>query len=235
MLKINYQKLTMNEKLPKQSIKILVVDDYSLILAGTIQLLRKQYPEAELFTAKTVQEVINQVSSCLFDLVIIDLSIPENEGIVAATETGLQLVGRLMEKYHNLNIMILTGHPQVLAQIRHEIDNHQGGFTVADKQLNDEEILIRVKLALDGITHTKDLGTKIEFKPEWLELLRLAFKEGLTDKAIADRMHCSQRNVRNYFTKIQDVLGIYPEYDRQDGNNIRVMTGIQARRNGLID
>jgi DNA-binding NarL/FixJ family response regulator len=51
----------------------------------------------------------------------------------------------------------------------------------------------------------------LEVKPEWLEVLNLAFRDGLQDKAIAESMHVSERTVRHYWTKVQDALEVYPE------------------------
>ena len=68
-------------------------------------------------------------------------------------------------------------------------------------------------------------------KPEWLKLLNLAFEKGLQDKAIAENMCVSERMVRHYWSKLQDVLNIYPE----EGKNIRIQTEIKARSEGLID
>ena len=84
---------------------------------------------------------------------------------------------------------------------------------------------------MQGLTHTKDLQTDLEVKPEWLEVMRLAFEEGLQDKAIAQTMHKSERMIRHYWSKIQDALSIYPE----EGKNMRAQTQIRARKIGLID
>jgi hypothetical protein len=46
---------------------------------------------------------------------------------------------------------------KALIRIKHEIDNHQGGFAIADKGLLEDEMLMRVNLALQGATHTKDI------------------------------------------------------------------------------
>jgi DNA-binding NarL/FixJ family response regulator len=70
-----------------------------------------------------------------------------------------------------------------------------------------------------------------EFKPQWLDLLVLAFDEGLQDKEIAKRMCIAERTVRHYWTKIQDALEVYPE----PGKNIRIQTELKAREEGLID
>ncbi|MDV3001585.1 MAG: hypothetical protein N5P05_003191 [Chroococcopsis gigantea SAG 12.99] len=92
-------------------------------------------------------------------------------------------------------------------------------------------MLTRLNWAMEGVTHTKDLKNGVEVKPEWLEVLRLAFEEGLQDKAIAKQINVSERMVRHYWTKLQDALGIYPEDDK----NLRVLTLKRAREEGLID
>jgi DNA-binding NarL/FixJ family response regulator len=112
-----------------------------------------------------------------------------------------------------------------------EIDNHQGGFTIADKSLPIDTFLMRMEWALQGLTHTKDLHSDVEVKPEWLDVMRLAFEEGLQDKAIASAMHKSERMIRHYWSKIQDALEIYPE----EGKNMRAQTQKKARETGLID
>ena len=215
--------------------KILVVDDHELMLDGTLDVLRKQYPEAEIITVQTAQDALHQVQNSQPDLAVVDLSIPEKPGMTAQIDTGIQLLEKLMKIYPFLNLMVQSSYVKALVRIRHDIDNHQGGFVVADKGLSKKEMLTRVNLALQLATHTKDLGRKIEVKPEWVEVLRLAFEEGLTDRAIADRMIVAERTVRNYWTKVQDVLGIYPEDSKKDGKNIRIETEIRARVEGLIN
>ncbi|NEN99535.1 MAG: DNA-binding response regulator, partial [Moorea sp. SIO3I7] len=44
-----------------------------------------------------------------------------------------------------------------------------------------------------------------------------------------------ERAVRTYWTKIQDVLGVYPQDCKQEGKNIRITTLNRAREEGLID
>ena len=236
MVKVSFKELMMRQDLPKLGKqKILVVDDHQLILSGILELLRREYTDAEFLKAQTAQEAFDIVASCLLDLVIVDLSIPEKSGMTAQIETGIQLLKTLMKKYPTLNIMVQSSYIKALVRIKREIDDHQGGFVIANKGLSEQEILNRVNLALQGITHTKDNKTALEFKPEWLEVLKLASEEGLQDKAIAERMHIHERTVRSYWTKIQDVLGVYPEDCKQEGKNIRIQTTIRAREEGLID
>lgn len=223
------------QNLPELALqKILVIDDHESVLGGTLGVLLRQYPEAEVLTAQTAESAHEQVSRFEPDLVVMDLSIPEQPGVTARAETGIQLLKTVMKKYPNLNLVVQSTYVKALVRIKPDIDAHKGGFTVADKSLSSKEMLTRVDWALQGLTHTKDIRamqTGLEVKPEWLTVLTLAFQEGLQDKAIAERMRVAERTVRHYWTKIQDVIEVYPE----EGKNIRIQTEMRAREEGLID
>lgn len=219
----------------EKKLGILVVDDHQLILTGTLDVLSREYPEATILKSQTREETLYQLQLHQFDLIVMDLSIPDQQGKIAEIDTGIKLLQNLLKEYPHQNFMVQTSYVKALIRIKHEIDNHQGGFAIADKGLPENEMLMRVNLALQGATYTKDIKTGIELKPEWLDVLRLAFEESLTDKAIADRMYKSERAVRTYWTKIQDVLGVYPEDCKQSGKNMRIQTEVRSREEGLID
>jgi DNA-binding NarL/FixJ family response regulator len=212
-------------------LKILIVDDHRLLLNGTMELVRDRFPTAQIFSAQTVQEALTQVARQELDLAIVDLSIPETVQTTAHVEHGLGFLKHLMQNHPTLNLMVQSSNVKALIRLMPEIDAHEGGFTIADKSLPIDAMLTRIDWAMQGFTHTKDLQTDLEVKPEWLEVLHLAFEEGLQDKAIAQTMHKSERMIRHYWSKIQDALAIYPE----EGKNIRALTQIRARETGLID
>ncbi len=223
----------MSQDLPEQgTLKVLVVDDHELILNGTLDLLKRHYPQAEILTAKTTQDALDQVKAFGADLVIMDLSLPETSGDTAEINRGIKSLGTLMKNYPTLNLVVQSSYVKALVRIKPDIDAHEGGFTVADKGLSSQEMLKRIDLALKGVTHTKDLKMPPgEVKPEWIEVLNLAFEDGLEDKLIADRMKVSPRTIRHYWTKVQDVLGVYLE----DGKSLRIQTEKRAREEGFID
>jgi DNA-binding NarL/FixJ family response regulator len=212
-------------------VKILIVDDHPLLLKGTVQAVRDRLPTAQVETTQTAQNALQRVAIQRYDLVMVDLSIPNTANTPAHIDHGLNLLTVLLQQYPQLNVMVQSSHLKALVRIWPEIENHQGGFTLADKAISTTEFLARMEWAIAGLTHTKDLHTDLAFKPEWFETLELAFKEGLQDKAIAQKMHKSERNIRHYWTKIQDALSVYPE----EGKNLRAMTYLRARELGLLD
>jgi DNA-binding NarL/FixJ family response regulator len=218
--------------------KILIVDDHQVVLSGTVDILGQHYPEFELLITKTAQGALQQIANDTPDLVILDLSIPKTAEDPAQTETGLALLKEIMKRYPEQNITVQSTYVKALIRVRPEIDSHQGGFTIVDKSLSSQDIVERVDCALKGYSNTRDLKTLqagVEIKPEWLEVLTLAFHEGLQDKAIARQLQVQPGTVRHYWTKIYDVLEIYPETEKQDGKNLRTLTEIRARQKGLID
>jgi DNA-binding NarL/FixJ family response regulator len=211
---------------------ILVIDDHQLILEGTVKVLKDKYQDAEITTVKNARDAIAILSEIKPNAVILDLSIPKQIGNTAEVETGIELLEQIMTHYPNLNIVIQSSNIRTLIRIKDKIDNHQGGFTIADKSISEREMLSRVAWSMEGITHTKDLKISITIKPEWQELIELA-NQGLQDKAIAKKLNSTERTIRHYWTKIQDVLGVYPDPNAQ--TNLRVCTLNAARQEGLID
>jgi len=220
--------------LAKEMLKILVIDDHESVLSGTVDILKRNYANAQFITAINASNALQEITNLQPDLVVMDLSIPEKMGMTARPDIGIQLLKNIMKNYPNQNIVVQSAHVRTLSRVRPHIDSHKGGFTVADKSLSSQEMLTRVDWALQGLTHTKDIKvihSGSEVKPEWLRVLILAFEQGLQDKAIAEHMCISERMVRHYWSKLQDSLNVYPE----EGKNTRIQTEMQARSQGLID
>lgn len=210
----------------------LVVDDHALVLDGTLGILKQAYPEANIVTAQTAQEALNQMEQTHPELVTVDLVMPDTIGETAQATSGLQLLKTLMERYPKLNLVVQSAHTRTLVWLKPTIDNHMGGFTVVDKSQPVRDLLTMVDWALRERTYTPpEIRNGLQLKPAWMQMLQLAFQESLQDSAIAKRMNISERTVQYYWTKIRDVLEVYPEDDK----NLRIQTEVRAREAGLLD
>lgn len=212
--------------------RILVVDDHPLVLDATVNSLYRAYPDADIIAAQFLDETLEKLTSLHPDLVVVDLSMPSAIGERPHAEAGLQLLKALMQRDRTVNIVVQSADPKPLIRLKSIINDHEGGFTIADKQLSTEAMLRQVELSLQGLSVTpREMRSGLEMKSDWLQVLKLAFVEGLTDSAISERMNIAERTVRHYWTKIQDALEVYPE----KGKNIRIQTEIRAREAGLLD
>ena len=215
--------------------KILVIDDHDAVINGTVDALKSQYPDADILKAKTTEEALIKLNSFPDrDVVITDLSLPEKPGERPQPEIGVKLLRTMMEKYPDLNLVVQSADARALIRLRPLINEHEGGFTVSDKSEPLQQMLTKVEWSMQGVNYTpKEMrsGSTPELKAEWQTLLELAFNECLKDSEISKRMNIGDRTVRNYWTKIQDALEIYPEDDK----NLRLQTEKKTREIGLID
>lgn len=210
----------------------LVIDDHESVLEGTCHVLEGHYPEATILTASTTDEVPELVDDVKPELIVMDLSIPKTSGDQSSTNNGLELLQMLLKFHPSLNFVVQSAHVRSLVRLKPVISAHRAGFTIADKSLPSQEMLTKVDWSLKGLLYTPpDMRTGLAIKPEWLQLLQLAFNDGLTDKAVAQKMNVSERTVRHYWTRVQDALEVYPDA----GVNIRIQTYNKARQTGLLD
>ncbi|MBW4470911.1 MAG: response regulator transcription factor [Stenomitos rutilans HA7619-LM2] len=209
----------------------LVVDDHEAILEGTVPALKRTYPTAEIFTAQDIQTAQTQIGYYHPTLVVLDLSVPQQPYAIASAEVGIQFLKTLIESQLAPNIVVLSTNIRPLVQLKPMINAYEGGFAAMDKSLPIREMLRLVDFALRGSIYLPpELRSRSEFDRKWLEVLTLKFQEGLTDRAIADRMQVSDRTVRNYWVRLQDALGIYDEPDK----DLRIQIAIAARKLGLL-
>ncbi|MBE9215598.1 response regulator transcription factor [Plectonema cf. radiosum LEGE 06105] len=222
----------------KASLTILLIDFNEMFLSGTIGILNSQYADIKILTAQTSHMGIEQIELFKPDLVIMDIMLPKKLGGTAKINTGMQLLIYLMNNHPQTNIVVYSEYIQSLVRIKSEINSYQKGFVAADKNLSSTEIMARINWSLQGLTHIKDIqkiSDNLELKPEWLRLLNLAFGEALQDKAIAQDICVSERMVRNYWHRLQQILGIDSEELKSQGKNLRIVTLKRAREAGLID
>ncbi|MBE9002073.1 response regulator transcription factor [Nostoc sp. LEGE 12447] len=224
----------MNQE-PKQTLqKFLVVDDHEAILQGTIPALKEKYPEAEIFAAGDAQTAYQQFERYHPDLLIVDLCLPEKPQAQAQAqvEVGIQLIKTLMSSTLAPNLVVLSTNIKPLVRLKPIINAYEGGFAAMDKSLPIREMLKFVDLSLRGSIYlSSELRSRPEFDRKWIEVLTLKYEEGLTDKAIAQKMNLSDRTIRNYWIRLQDSLGVYDE----PGKELRIQIEIAARKIGLIN
>jgi DNA-binding NarL/FixJ family response regulator len=212
--------------------KFVIIDDHEVVLNGTVALLQSRYPEEQIETFRSASKVLDRLAEEEVALILVDLSIPAVSGEVAKVQVGIQLLRSIMQAHPQMNIVVQSTHVPSLVLLKPMIAEHEGGFTIADKNESVQEMLTKVEWALRGVVYTpKEIRNGVEVNPEWLEMLKFAFEEGLQDHAIALRMNVAERTVRRYWVKVQDALGVYPD----EMKNLRIQTEKRAREAGLID
>jgi DNA-binding NarL/FixJ family response regulator len=223
----------MSQPASKQNQHIfLVVDDHETILEGTVPALKKEYPDANIFTAGDAQTAQELIRCYRPNLILLDLSIPAKPDNHASLDVGMQLLKLLMESHLAPNIMVLSTYIKPLIQLKPMINAYEGGFAAVDKSLPIREMLRLLDFALRGSVYLPpELRSRPEFDRKWLQVLKLKYQDGLTDKAIAERLQVSDRTIRNYWIRLQDALGVYDDPEK----DLRIQIEIAARKIGLLN
>ncbi len=191
-------------------IRVLVVDDHVIVRNGLAQLLATSDEFELVGTAGDGREAVALVESLSPDVVLMDLSMPEMDGVEAthaitrrAPGTKIVILSSFSEHQRVLAALDAGAEGYVLKhadpeQILAAIDAvHRGGAPI-DPQV--ARVLLDVKRG--GAPNVRGPLTDREE-----EVLRLV-QSGLANKQIGRQLGISERTVKAHLTKIFSTLGV---------------------------
>ena len=223
-----------------EKVRLIIVDDHDLVRSGLRYMLTRE-PDLELVgEAKDGGEALELCRRLRPDLVLMDVSMPEMDGI-AATQA-------IKQKYPATRVIIITIHenPDYLQEA---LKAGANGYILKDS--TKPEVLAAVRKALQGETPLdsqlaaqllrqvvgEDNGTNLPPEPEErptplhealtqreLEVLRL-LAQGQTNQKIADNLMFSVHTVKVYVRRIIAKLEV----------SDRTQAAVRAVELGLLD
>jgi len=189
-----------------ETFKLTIVDDHSLFRNGLKLLLTSCYPEIQISEAQNGREFIEILHSGLPDLILMDINMPEMDGIAATRKA--------MELYPDLKIVALSmfGDEDYYYKM---IDAGVKGFLLKDSELSEvkeaidsvmqgenyfsKELLYNV---VKNLRNSGTLGAKsIDLSERELEILELICK-GFSNQEISDQLFISKRTVDKHRANI---------------------------------
>ena len=177
-------------------IKVLIIDDHPVVRLGLRTMLESEAHIVVTGTAGSVREGLQEVQKIEPDVVLMDLRMPEMEGIEA--------IGELRRVAEKIRILVLTNYDEE-DYIFRALKAGAMGYLL--KNTPQEEIIHAVEMVHQ---HQSCIPPNIarrlteaiaseELTQRELEVLKLA-ADGLTNKAIADRLFISAKTARNHVT-----------------------------------
>ncbi|SEC76374.1 DNA-binding response regulator, NarL/FixJ family, contains REC and HTH domains [Amycolatopsis tolypomycina] len=207
------------------NVRVLVVDDQRLVREGIASLLDIQEGIAVVGTAATGREAIEQTLALGPDVVLMDVRMPEMDGVDA--------VAVLRRRVPGCRVVMLTtfdDEEYVVQALR------AGAAGYLLKDLPAAELAESVRLAHAGVTqldqaaarHVAAALSAHPAAPEALtgretEVLRMV-ATGATNREIAARLFLSEGTVKNHISRILGRLGLRD----------RTQAAVYARDRGLI-
>ena len=209
-------------------IRILIVDDHSVVRRGIVEILRNELQDAVLEEAGSAQEALDAVWKEDWSLVLLDISLPGR--------SGLDLLKEIKTARPKMPVLILTMHAEDQFAVRALKAGAAGYLT---KENSPDILLQAVRRLLGGgkfITPTlaERLALQLDsdstkmphesLSDREFEVLRL-IGSGKTVGEIAGQLCLSVKTISTYRARILEKMGL--------GNNAELAQ--YCLRNSLVD
>lgn len=210
--------------------KVLIADDHTLVRTGLRALLLSE-PTLQLVGEATGgYEAIKMVADLRPDVLVLDLSMPDLDGIAVTRQ--------LKPSYPDLKILILTLHEDE-ALLREAIKSGASGYIL--KRAAEAELISAIQIVMRGDMYVDPsmLRSLIEEKPSptnarhesvepltprETEVLKLIV-QGYTNRQVGEELNISIRTVEGHRANLSGKLGL----------RSRVELVRYAREHGLLD
>ena len=190
-----------------ETIKIIMADDHPVVRAGIRGMLETQ-PDFEVIAeAKNGQEAIEQVEKLKPDVVLIDLRMPEMDGVEA--------IGKIKENHPDIHILVLTTY-DTDADIVRAVEAGATGYLLKDAPR--DELFRAVRATAKGETvlappvaarlmgKVRDKGDTALTARE-IDVLMLVAR-GASNQVVGEKLHVSTATVKSHLLQIYQKLGV---------------------------
>jgi two-component system, NarL family, invasion response regulator UvrY len=191
--------------------RILIADDHGVVRHGLIQILRDALPEADFGEAETGREAVEKVQRESRDLVILDISLPD--------QSGLQVLKQIRAIAPRLPVLILSMHPEEQFAVR-AIRAGAAGYVT--KRTAPQEIAVAARRVLAGhryvtasiaerlvveVGRTSDRPPHERLSDREYEVFRL-LALGKTVKETAAELSLTVQTVSTYRARLLEKMGL---------------------------
>jgi two-component system, NarL family, invasion response regulator UvrY len=136
-------------------LKILLVDDHAIVRVGLRQMLFDAFQQLEVTEAGTGQEALSKVQQTAWDLVILDINLPDTN--------GLDVLKKLKTLRPALPVVVLSFHPEEQYAVR---ALKSGASAYVTKDTAPQELDTAIKTVLAGRQYvTPSLAQRLEAMP----------------------------------------------------------------------
>lgn len=211
-------------------IKVLVADDHAIVRAGLRALIKSEADLELVGEATGGYEAIDLVEKYQPQVLLIDLSMPDLDGIAATR--------KVHPRFPDMRILFLTIHEDE-ALLRAALKAGASGYilkgaaetelvaairTILRGDLYVDPSMLRKLLPESGASAAAGAGESAPLTPREAEVLRLIV-QGYTNRQIGEELNISVRTAESHRANLSDKLGLHS----------RVELVRYARDHGLID
>lgn len=207
---------------PAKRKKILLVDDHPLMRRGQADLLHREPDFAVCGEAGTAREAMEAIAKLKPDLVVVDMSLPDKDGLelikdIQALHPGLPVLAMSMqdELLYAPRVLRAGGRGYVMKQEGPELLAAAIRTVLGGQVALSPRMAAKILETMVGPAGQASGGPEAKLTDRELEVLRL-FGEGWSTDEIAGRLHLSAKTVDVHRAHIKEKLGLKttPEFTR---------------------
>lgn len=192
-------------------LRVVIADDHPVVLKGLKEILSEGIDEVIVDGTSTGYELINHVQKNQYDLVLLDISLPDIN--------GLEVLKEIKKIRPKLPVLIISMYPEEQYAVRAVRAGARGYLT---KRSAPDELVLAVRKILSGKRYVSsafaekmmfDFESNAERPPHEqlsdreLQVLCM-IGAGKALNQIAEDLHLSANTVRTYRTRILDKMGM---------------------------
>jgi two-component system, NarL family, invasion response regulator UvrY len=192
-------------------LRIVIADDHPVVLKGLKEIITEHFKDAIIEICSRGYEVLNKISNNDYDIVLLDISLPDIN--------GLEVLKEIRKMKHKLPVLVLSMYPEEQYAVRALKDGANGYLT---KRSASDELVLAVRKVLSGKKYISaafaekmmlDFESDGEKPPHEnlsdreLQVLSMIGK-GKAVKEVAEELHLSANTVRTYRTRILEKIGV---------------------------
>ena len=197
-----------------ESIRVLLVDDHSLVRAGITALLQQQDGIEVVAQAEEGAQALRLIEQCRPDIVLMDIALPGSNGLAVTEEVA--------RCFPEVRVIILSAHLNEI-YVSNALRAGAVGYLLKDADIAELEIAIRTaargetyltpavsRQLVDGYMRRLDSAQEpdVEFTTREREILQL-IAQGLTTSEIADRLFISKKTVLAHRAHMMHKLAVH--------------------------
>ena len=192
-------------------LRIVVADDHTLMRSGLVSLLKAMNDVEVVGEAGDGREALRLVKELQPDIVVMDISMPELNGLDAAE--------RVKQHAEKTKVIILSMHANE-EYVAQALKAGASGYLLKDAAINELQMAVQAvaqgqfflspsisRQVVDSYLHGGPTGVDL-LSPRQREILQL-IAEGKSTREIAETLHLSVKTIESHRVQLMDRLDIH--------------------------
>ena len=197
--------------------KVLLVDDHTLVRKGIASVLQQRFPDAEVFEAEGADAAVETLKDASVDVALVDVRMP--------TRDGLELLKEIKGTWPAVRVIMLTSFDHS-RYVKAALAEGADGYMLKDSSPEDLDQAIRVAMAGGGnVLSARAMRALFESEgdsgeedgrghrrpenltPRELDILAL-LAEGRSNREISRHLFLSEQTVKAHLAAVFRKLGV---------------------------